>query len=307
MDKQIKVVVIILIINFSLVPVLSNYYAYYLPRTHDFTIQENGITNGTSWGVSITEYSGNSMVNVSHITTKNTAITRSLPYGYYHFSVLSPAGYSSRLKSGDFHLSESNAMGMKIVDFLKLYNLTFTQDGLYGRYNWSINLRGMGISQTHSGAGSNITFHAPAGNYRYFVSLNSPGTDSSKLYTQIPGIMDESGSGSIAMKPGNLHIGINFTTTAYTVDINVSSSAQLISENVNGVGVRIAGQTDYFQYSFYNHSYDPMTIMLPNGTYRYSSDNLTGYTISDGWGLITVNGSEVYRDITYQYGTGPTG
>lgn len=301
MDRQIKVVLVVLIINFSLVPLFSSYSAYYIPRTHDLIIQENGLSTNSTWGASIYQYSGSSLVKVANITSQGGELVKSLPYGYYTYTVIVPQGYMSPESGYDFHLSVSSALQKQSVNFLKLYNAVFVEAGLTAPYNWSVTLNDRGTAVTHSSSTGNISFSVPTGEYSYRASY-SMNTGSGLYYPQLSSVVNKQGYGTGELAPSNHEVVVNFTSRAYGVTFNVSTSQQLISENINGVGLTIDGRTTYFQYSFYNHTYLPVSLMLPNGTYQYATDNLTGYTISNGWGYITVNGTSVLRNISYRYG-----
>lgn len=306
MDRQIKAVLIVLIINFSLIPIFSSYTAYYLPRTHDFIIQETGLGENHTWGASIFKYSGSALEKIASVTSHGSEIVKKLPYGYYTFTVITPSGYMSPLTGSDFHLSSSSPLQKQHIDFLKLYSTVFTENGLSAPYNWSVTLNDHGSAVTHSSNSSNVYFTIPSGNYSYRAAYSSS-SGNVEYYPQTQYIVDKNGFSPVDFTPSDLNVNVNFTTSTYAVTFNISSSQQLISENINGVSLTLNGHISYFQYSFYNHTYLPVTVELPNGTYQYVSDNLTGYTISNGWGYVQVDGTTLFRDISYQYGNSQQG
>ncbi len=112
MDRQIKIVVVILAANFVIFPVLSEHYAYYLPTTHQVTIHENGVTNAAYWGVNISQtFPGLSLDRyVGTYTSSSPNISLTLPYGYYNVEPLKVGGFLAKQTIQRVHVSSSTVL-----------------------------------------------------------------------------------------------------------------------------------------------------------------------------------------------------
>ncbi|AKA48829.1 hypothetical protein IX51_06605 [uncultured archaeon] len=303
MDRQIKVVIIILVVNFSIMPFVSNYYAYYLPQTHSFVLQEQGISNETLWGVHLYKYQNGVQQLMGTYESFSPTLSVDLPYGYYHYAPITPPGYISGVSGSDFHLSSSNVAPQMTLTFLKLYTLYFNESGLPGGSKWSVALNSPAGIVTSQSGNSTIEFSEPAGIYGYSVSQTSPTRGSVPKYPELPSTVYKNGFSSVVLRPSSSTVHVDFTSTAYSVTINISADFQVNTGNINGIGLQVDGRTVYSQFNFSGLSYNPIDLVLPNGTYQYSTHNVTGYSITNGWGFIQVNGQAANRTIFYRYHT----
>ena len=158
------------------------------------------------------------------------------------------------------------------------YTVTFTETGLPSGTSWSVTLNGTSESSTTD----TITFTEPNGTYPYTVS-NVSGYSVSPL------------SGSITVSAKNFNQAITFTPTTtsvskYTVtftETGLPSGTTWYVNLSNGVDSGAITGTSY-------------TFSLTNGTYSYTTSNVSGYSVSSSSGSITINGSSISISITYK-------
>lgn len=305
MDRQIKVVIVVLIINFLLVPFISNYYAYYLPKTHDFVIQEEGISNGSQWGINVEEYQGGNLLvkQIGKYYSTGGEITLTLPYGYYQYAAISPQGYKSSTSGADFHLSSSTVPSHNTLIFLRLYSLYFNETGLSSPEKWAVKLNTANGPVSYETGQSSIEFSEPFGTYGYSISQVSGNSTGATEYAELPSTVFKTGFSYVNVTgyPSTVHV--DFTPTAYRVEINISADFQVNTGNIDGIGVQIDGRTVYSQFNFSALAYNPISVLLANGTYQYSTSNVTGYSITNGWGYLSVDGMPANETIYYKYHT----
>lgn len=299
MDRQIKVVIVILIVNFAIFPFISNYYDYYLPQTHQLMVQENGISNATSWGVSIYSLNGTHETAFGNYTTLGGKLLITLPYGFYSFKTISPPGYQPLSRGQQFFLS-GTSHGPKIsLGFLKLYPVTFEQRGLNNSALWGVSVHSKWGMQEENSTNSTVTFEEPLGHYLYTATSYSNGSASKTPI--FPKSVNTRGESTANVTRQSSTVMLVFTKTLYPVNISVISSYQIDTGNLNGVPIKIGGTTLYSQYSFASSSYAHVQINLPNGTYEYSTSNVTGYRITSSWGYVIVAGAPANFSIIYKY------
>lgn len=301
MDRQIKVVAIILAINFSLVPFVSNHYAYFLPRTHDFVIHETGITNSTLWGIKIMNYQNGIQKEVSVFDASGTSLSVSLPYGYYHYYIISPSGYDSNITGADFQLSSSGFAPQASVGFLKVHPIYFNETNLPSGASWQVSLNSQYGNVKKETSESSLMIPEPSGNYTYSVKVMSNSSSANTIFYELPEPVFKNGLSFVRVGSNPASQNINFTGRSYMVQINISADFQVNSGNINGIGIQIDGTTLYSQFVFANLSYSSVSMYLPNGTYQYYTKNVFGYTIYNGTGFIVVNGGPSFATITYRY------
>lgn len=299
MDRQIKVVIVILIVNFAVFPFISHYYAYYLPQTHSLTVQENGIINETAWGVKVYGINGTQETLLGNYTTLEGKIVVSLPYGLYSFKTISPSGYLSESSGQQFYLSDTSQGPQISLKFLRLYSVVFEQQGLNNSALWGVAVHTKWGTHEKNSTDSSVTFQEPLGQYLY--SATSYVNGAGKSSPIFPGSVNTHGESIANVTPNVNKISLTFTKTLYPVNISVISSYQIDTGNLNGVPIKIGGTTLYSQYSFATSSYLPVQIELPNGTYEYSTNNVTGYRITSSWGYVLVAGAPANLSIIYKY------
>ncbi len=139
----------------------------------------------------------------------------------------------------------------------------------------------------------------PVGKYTF--NSTSSVQNGVEEYPTIGNVVNLEGKSVATLQQNGAVVGINFTPMEYNVTIAIKSSSQLDTGGLHGMPVKIDGETVYSQYSFASGSYSPARLMLPNGTYQYSAENLTGYHITDSWGYLNVSGGPASVTVTYKY------
>ncbi len=298
MDRQIKIVIVILVANFLLVPFISQHYAYYMPKTHDFTIQQHGVANGTRWGIELFDYQYGVPKELSNYYSFGREITLNLPYGYYHYSPISPSGYESGTGGVDFHLSSSSVAQLSVLKFLKLYSLNFDEAGLPANSSWSVTVNGPQGDTVGADSGQEISFMVPAGTYMYKAAQTS---GKNLKYPEFPVAVDKEGFSTLTLTPSDNKVNVFFTNSTYPVTVNISANFHVNNGNIYGIGVLIDGQTHYSHFNFSSYSYSTISLMLPDGIYQYATPNVTGYSIGNDWGYIKVENAPANTTIYYRY------
>ncbi len=151
---------------------------------------------------------------------------------------------------------------MTVISPLAYYNVTVKETGLPSGTSWTIKLSD---GRTFTTIGNSITFTA-ANNVTYSYTAKS--TNSSY----------DSTTGTFTTDGHSISIDANFTVLKYSVRITESglSSGTRWFVDVNGVQ--------------YNSTSSTISLSLPNGTYSYSVDSISGYAIKNQTGYISVIG-----------------
>lgn len=296
MDRQIKVVIVILVANFLLVPFISNHYAYYIPKTHAFTIQEQGIPNGTRWGVELFDYHFGVKNELNNYYSYNSEISLELPYGYYHYSPITPSGYESNSGGVDFHLAGSIVPSGSMVKFLKLYYLTFRETGLPSNSSWSVTVHTAKGIASHSSSSNSMSFYLPFGSYAYKAAQASGPVRKS---VEFPTAVDESGFATTTLNASSNSVSVAFTNETYPVTVNITAGFHINNQNIYGVGVQMNGQTQYSHYNFGSGKYSTVKFNLPDGIYQCATPNITGYSIAGNWAYVHVHNAPTNTTLAF--------
>jgi len=127
---------------------------------------------------------------------------------------------------------------------------------------------------------SSVTFMVPNGTYAFTAGKVSP-------YTAYPE------TGTVTVNGTAQHVNITYSkvvpvvSKSYNVTFNESGlpSGTSWSVTLNGTArTSVSSNTSFF---------------LPNGTYAYTSGQVTGYSVSPASGTVTVNGTAQHVNITY--------
>ncbi len=162
------------------------------------------------------------------------------------------------------------------------YSITFTETGLprgatgYG-YTWHVILNGV----TERTSGTSITFNETDGTYHYSVG-------STYNYFPVPS------SGTVIVSGSNKNVLVNFHSKTYLVTFNVNDyssvtggTSALSTWSVNFDGMNNTTQSSYVEF------------LVQNGTYSYSVTAPHGYFSAPATGSITVSGSNVIQNLTF--------
>lgn len=159
------------------------------------------------------------------------------------------------------------------------YSVTFMESGLPAgnSYQWGIVFNNI----TERSSSSSIVFNVPDGQYNYTVQSTF------NYYPVTP-------SGSITVKGSNKIVNVDFGSKTYRVSFSVANFAALrgSSGNYNTWSVNFNGMYNTTQNSTVNY-------YIQNGTYSYSVTAPYGYSSSPPSGTVTVKGSNVIVDLTF--------
>ena len=153
------------------------------------------------------------------------------------------------------------------------YNITFSEIGLPSGTLWYVNLTN---GQKFSSTSSTFSFQETNGTYSYSIA------SSNKMYSPA------TYSGSLTVNKGSASESISFSKVLYTVtlsEIGLPSGTLWYVNLTNGQKFSSTSSTFSFQET--------------NGTYSYTSSNISGYSVKIISGLISVNGSGVSKTITF--------
>ncbi|MHB1708599.1 MAG: hypothetical protein ACYCT2_03885 [Thermoplasmataceae archaeon] len=155
-----------------------------------------------------------------------------------------------------------------VISLQTYYNVTVVEKGLPAGTTWAFMLSS---GETFSTSGPSITFLAD-NNTPYTFTLHSGNSS----YIGSPGSFRLSGS--------PIQVQANFSLVTYTVNVRETGLASGITWYVNVGGTIHHGTTT-------NSTSDVISISLPNGSYSYSVNNVSGYILTNGTGSITISGS----------------
>ena len=174
----------------------------------------------------------------------------------------------------NWNLSIKNGSSLQgILDYAaQQYSANFTETGLPSGTIWYVNLsNGM-----DSGAikGTSYAFNLPNGTYSYSIATND------KFY--------QPSSGSISVRGNSISKVVKFSEAKYTVtfkETGLPSGTAWYINMKNGTNGASAPSA--------------ITFFLSDGTYSFTVDNVSGYSISVPSGSISVNGHNVSKTITF--------
>ena len=156
------------------------------------------------------------------------------------------------------------------------YYTTFNETGLPAGTAWYVDMNGTALRSTSP----SVTFMVPNGTYAFTAGNVSP-------YTAYPK------SGTVTVNGTAQYVNITYSKVVHVVPktYNVMFSESGLpngtswSVTLNGTArTSVSSNTSFF---------------LHNGTYSYTSGQVTGYSVSPASGTVTVNGTAQYVNITY--------
>ena len=226
---------------------------------------ETGLAAGTSWAVT---FDGITQSSTS------TAIPFSVQNGTYQFTVQPVTGYTISPTSGSVTVSgASTSKGISFTPVTgKLYTITFAESGLPASTIWSVALNG--TAQSSSGS---ISFNVANGTYQFTIQ-------------PIAGFNAIPSSGVITVTGSSKSQAISFVSSSvstYTVTFTESGLASGISWSVTLNGTTHSSTSGTIQFT------------VVNGTYQFTVQPVTGYTISPTSGSVTVSGANQGVQITF--------
>ncbi len=236
---------------------------------YSVTFTESDLAYGTPWSVTL---------NGTLRNSANASIAFTELNGTYNYSVNSP-GWQPSPTTGSVKVSGANPAAVSIQFTQVTYTVTFTESGLplTPGPEWNVTLNGV----THSSSTSTVTFTEPDGTYNY--SVNSPGWQPSPT----TGSVEVSGANPTALS-------IQFIEVTYTVAFTESGLPSTTGPEWN---VTLNGVT-------HSSSTSMITFEEPNGTYRYSVESISGYTVTPAAGNLTVHGTPVSQALVFSATSG---
>jgi hypothetical protein len=228
------------------------------------TFNETGLKSQIVWNINLSATQTFSSYNSSNSFYESN--------GTFNFTAYAP-GYDAYPSSGNFTVNGS-AVNIT-VKFIKLYSVTFTENGLPSGKYWSVELGSAILGSTSS----SIIFIRPNGSYTYII-VPVKGYSASPSY------------GNINIKGAKVKVAIAFTvnnSTNYTVVFTETGLPAGSSWTVDLNGTK--------------QSSSAVNIMFtePNGTYQFSVTDVPTYSPSPESGYVTVNGSD--QNLTIDFTT----
>jgi hypothetical protein len=253
-------------LNYNLI---YEYIVNETPRRYNVTFSESGLPSGASWYINIS--------GLASLSSSGTTISTSLPNSSYTFIIASrnkiwkPSIYSGQFTVDGAPLTET-------ISFTEVTSsVTFTESGVPIGIKWSVDFNGTNESSTNQ----SITFLAINGTHQFSI-----GHINGDIYEYDP----SPSSGSVIVNGSKINVSITFARvgpTKYNVVFYESGlpSGYPWSFTFNGTN--------------YTDQYDAWGFNMPNGTYYYSVDNVSGYTETNSSGRIVVNGNDEYVNVYF--------
>ena len=248
------------------------------------------VTNGTGSLEQIYNQNVIGIINMSTGLQSGTLLVNGTPYYFVGGDVnitLGPGYYDLQLYNSNGFLVAQGNFSLKAGEYLPLtaststYTVSFTESGLPSGTTWYVNLSG---GQSFSSSTSTITFTAPNGTYSYTIST------ADKTYSPSPYFS------SFTVNGASVPVSIAFSKVQYTVKFTESGLPSGTSWYVNLSNGMDSGAITGLSYSF----------SLTNGTYSYTIENVSGYTVSPSSGSLTVSGGNATKTITFTVTSTPS-
>ncbi|MGP6220617.1 hypothetical protein [Caldiplasma sukawensis] len=151
----------------------------------------------------------------------------------------------------------------------KAYNISFEESGLQANGTWFVNITGMNSSGALL-SGSVYSVNLKQGNYTYTIGT------SNKKFTATGGTIYANSSKTVYIKFSSVTYGVTFNETGLGTGISWSLRLNNSSYAINVMG-----------------SGSDISLNLPNGTYYYSVNPVSGYSITNKAGPVEVTGRPV--------------
>ena len=228
---------------------------------YSVTFAESGLVAGL-WYVNLT----GGLVSYS----SNNTIKFMLPNGTYNYSVGSGNPfYVPYPAKGSFSVV-GHSLRINVTFSELTLTLEFNETGLPPGSLWSVTVNGT----TGYSTSSNVTFLVTPGTYDYQI-IPPSGYTSSKL------------SGTVKAVNSSTVVAVEFTQYEFKVTFNVSGIP-------SGTPWTIT-----FDGASFTTSYDSVSFTVTDGSYLFSIENVTGYSVQPETGTLIVNGSSLNESIVF--------
>ncbi|MGC8497134.1 MAG: YncE family protein [Thermoplasmata archaeon] len=228
--------------------------------TYQISFKESGLPSGTRWDVTLNNTTNSSTSNVINFIEPN---------GTYSFVIGTVPGYRTANKTGQIFVNGGNAV-RNIVWSVNTYSISFVESGLRAGTLWSVTLNGA-LSSSKS---TNISFSEPNGSYSYTID-------------NINGYIANNYSGTITVNGANITVSVSWFPILYTIYFNETGLPAGTPWSVTLNGTVKTSTTSTIMFS------------EPNGSYIFSIESISGYTISPQFNTINVDGASVHESITF--------
>jgi hypothetical protein len=227
------------------------------PSNHTVTFSQSGLPAGSNWEVKLD--------GTTHASA-TAKITFSEPNGAYPYIVPAIAGYLASPSSGTVTLSgENQTQTIQFTPLITRYTVGFTETGLPSGAIWSLFV---GASQWNS-TESNIGIALRNGSYDYAISSGmSYHPDPSSGEVTVQGEAQNVSISFAPLPPGNYPLTFGEVGLPIGTSWSVTLGSDPEPSTTNQVG-----------------------FTLTNGSYDYSINPVSGYTVSPGSGNLTIHGA----------------
>ena len=226
------------------------------------SFDEHGLPEGIEWGIIFT--------NGTSYTSTSNSITIMEQNGSYAYEIIS---FNSKYEpvAAKNNIVVDGAPAFENVYFSPVkYNVIFSETGLPNS-QWGANISG----SIYTSDNGTLSLYLANGTYDYnLFSVN-------KIYTPSMAARSFTVSGSI-VKEYVTFVPVNYTLTF--IESGLSSGTSW-SVNFNGVN--------------YSSTSNSITVMEHNGTFSYSVNAVSGYTVDTGQKNIIISGSDKQVNVTF--------
>lgn len=242
-------------------------------KLYSVTFSETGLPTGTAWTVKFdnAQYGGTSPDNIYAAAINGT----------YNYVVGSVTGYHATAVSGSVTV-EGSGVSIQITFVITTYSVEFSEQGLPSGTFWYVNLTsetGSSLQRNLSSQAGSVATTLPNGTYYYSVASGN------KSFFALGSKFIVSGS--------TVYESIYFQLATYPITFEGLGLPAGIQWNLS-----IEGKT-------YQSTSDKITLSLPNGSYTYGVEKVSGYHPVNQTGKLTVLGGGLTVKIEFTGDTYP--
>ena len=234
-------------------------------KNYTVTFSETGLPSGTGWTIFFDD---------SNSTTTHSSLPSfSVPNGSYSYTASTQSPYY-RATPPSGTVTVQGAPVSLSIQFVHLWTVSFTETGLPSGRAWNVTLD----QTTHSSTSPTISFNTTNGTHPFTV-----GFESGYAPTPPNGTVTVNGSGSTT--------SISFVRVYHNYTVTFSESGLPKSTNWTVVLSSYGSSTVQSPYQ--------ILFSVPNGTFAYSVENVSGFSPLPLTGSVTVSGSSKTVFVTF--------
>ena len=226
------------------------------------SFDEHGLPSNTEWEIIFT--------NGTYYTSTSNSITIMEENGTYDYEIMS---YNSKYEPvlADRKVVVDGAPAFENVYFSPVkYNVIFTETGLPNS-QWGLNISG----SIYTSDNGTLSVYMSNGTYHYSIFLGN------NIYT--PSIA----TGTFTVNGSIVKEYVKFNPVNYTITFKETGLSSGTSWSVNFNGVN------------YSSTSNSIAVMEHNGTFNYTVNTISGYTVSPAHGTFNINGNVKQINITF--------